>query len=113
MNKVAPAVEHTSLPLLLRAPLEREARFPAELTDLMTSAIAVRYSSVMNRTVDAIYEEGRLVLQQLLPLPEHAHVRVIIDTDSEREAWLKLSEESLRKVWDNEADEVFNHLLQK
>jgi len=67
----------------------------------------------MIKTVDAIYEDGRLVLQQPLPLPEHSHVRVIIDTDSEREAWLKLSEESLRKVWDNDADEVFNDLLQK
>ena len=33
--------------------------------------------------------------------------------DLEREAWLKLSEESLRKVWDNDADDVFNDLLQK
>jgi predicted DNA-binding antitoxin AbrB/MazE fold protein len=75
--------------------------------------IPVRYSSVVIKTIDATYEDGKLVLQQPLPLPEHAHVRVIIDTDSERAAWLKLSEESLRKVWDNDADEVFNDLLQK
>ncbi len=79
----------------------------------VTFGVLVRYSSVMIKSVDAVYEDGRLVLQQPLPLPEHAHVRVIIDTDSEREAWLKLSEESLRKVWDNDADEVFNELLQK
>ncbi len=63
--------------------------------------------------VDAIYEDGKLVLQQPLPLPEHSHVRVTIDSDLEREAWLKLSEESLKKVWDNDADDIFNDLLEK
>ncbi|PYR97872.1 MAG: hypothetical protein DMG12_23775, partial [Acidobacteria bacterium] len=75
--------------------------------------VSLRYSSVMIKSVDAIYEDGKLVLQQPLPLPEHAHVRVTIDTDMEREAWLKLSEESLKEVWDNDADDVFNDLLQK
>jgi predicted DNA-binding antitoxin AbrB/MazE fold protein len=79
----------------------------------VTFDTSLGYSSIMIKAIDAIYEDGRLVLQQPLPLPEHAHVRVIIDTDAEREAWLKLSEESLRKVWDNDADEVYNDLLQK
>ena len=63
--------------------------------------------------VDAIYENGKLVLQQPLPLPEHAHVRVTVESDLERAAWLKLSEESLKKVWDNDADDIFNELLEK
>ena len=67
----------------------------------------------MMKIVDAIYEDGKLVLQQPLPLPEHARVRVTVDTDQEREAWLKLSEESLKAVWDNDADDIFNDLLQK
>ena len=67
----------------------------------------------MITTVDAIYEDGKLVLQQPLPLPEHARVRVTIDSDLEREAWLKLSEEYLEKVWDNSADDIFNDLLEK
>lgn len=67
----------------------------------------------MIKTVDAIYEDGKLLLEQPLPLPEHAHVRVTIDSDMEREAWLKLSEESLKKVWNNSADDIFNYLLQK
>ena len=71
------------------------------------------YSSSMITTVDAVYEDGKLVLQQPLPLPEHAHVRVTIDSDLEREAWLKVSQESLNRVWDNLADDVFNDLLQK
>ena len=67
----------------------------------------------MITSVDAIYEDGKLLLQHPLPLPEHAHVRVTIDSDLEREAWLKLSEESLKNVWDNEADDIFNDLLEK
>jgi hypothetical protein len=38
---------------------------------------------------------------------------VTINSDLEREAWLKLSQESLKKVWDNDADDIFNDLLQK
>jgi predicted DNA-binding antitoxin AbrB/MazE fold protein len=63
-------------------------------------------------TIDAIYENGKLVLPRPLSLPEKSRVRVTIETsDSEREAWLKLSEESLKKTWDNSADDVFNELL--
>ena len=67
----------------------------------------------MTTTVDAIYENGKLVLQQPLPLPEHAHVRVTIESDLERAAWLKLSEESLTQIWDNDADDIFKELLEK
>lgn len=45
-----------------------------------------------------------------LSLPEKTHVRVTIESEPEREAWLKLSEESLTKVWNNDADDVFNQL---
>jgi predicted DNA-binding antitoxin AbrB/MazE fold protein len=68
----------------------------------------------MTTTVDAIYENGKLVLSRPLSLPEQSHVRVTIESpDVEREAWLKLSEESLAKVWRNDADDVFNELLEK
>lgn len=67
----------------------------------------------MTTTVEAIYENGKLVLPRPLSLPEKTHVRVIIESDPEREAWLKLSEESLKQVWDNDADDVFNELLKK
>lgn len=67
----------------------------------------------MTTTVDAIYEDGKLLLPRPLSLPERSHVRVTIESDVEREAWLKLSEESLRRVWENPADDVFNELLTK
>ena len=67
----------------------------------------------MTTTVEAIYENGKLVLPRPLALPEKCHVRVTIESDPDREAWLKLSEESLNKTWDNDADDVFNELLKK
>ena len=67
----------------------------------------------MTTTVDAIYEQGKLVLPKPLSLPEKTRVRVTIESDLERETWLKLSEEVLTETWDNDADDVFNELLKK
>ena len=55
------------------------------------------------------------MLPHPLSLPEKSHVRlqVTIETDIERESWLRLSEESLTKTWNNDADDVFNELLSK
>jgi len=65
-------------------------------------------------TVDAIYEHGKLILPEPLALPEKSQVRVTIESeDVERANWLKLSESSLLKTWGNDADDVFNELLQK
>jgi len=69
--------------------------------------------SVMTTTVEAIYEHGKLLLPKPLSLPEKSHVRVTIESDMERETWLKLSEEALIKTWGNDADDVFNELLKK
>jgi hypothetical protein len=62
-------------------------------------------------TVEAIYEHGKLLLSAPLSLPEKSHVRVTIESDVEREAWLKLSEENLLKTWSHPDDDVFNELL--
>jgi hypothetical protein len=68
----------------------------------------------MTTKVDAIYENGRIILPRPLSLPDNVPVRVTIESgDTEREAWLKLSEESLLRTWDNPGDDVFNELLSK
>ena len=73
----------------------------------------------MTTTIEAIYENGMLKLSGPLPLREKAQVVVTIQTkplsgeDNERQAWLKASEESLTRAWDNSADDVFNELLDK
>ena len=63
----------------------------------------------MTTTVDAIYEHGKLVLPRPLSLPEKSHVRVTIETDPEREAWLKLSEESLTRCVGNSRTRPTRH----
>jgi len=67
----------------------------------------------MTTTVEAISEHGKLVLERPLSLPEKSRVRVTVESDPERDAWLQLSEQALTKVWDNDADDVFNELLPK
>jgi predicted DNA-binding antitoxin AbrB/MazE fold protein len=67
----------------------------------------------MTTTVEAIYEHGKLLLPAPLSLPEKSHVRVTIESDVEREAWLKLSGENLLKTWSHPDDDVFNELLAK
>ena len=72
----------------------------------------------MTTTVEAIYENGKLTLPMPLPLPDKTHVQVTIQTettpaDTERAAWLKISEDSLTKTWNNADDDVFNDLLKK
>ena len=64
----------------------------------------------MTTTVEAIYENGMLRLTQPLAIAEKTRVKLTIETDPEREAWLKASQDSLAKVWDNNADDVFNEL---
>jgi len=83
------------------------------ITERLANTITRDYYFGMTTTVEAIYEHGKLLLPKPLSLPEKSHVRVTIESDVEREAWLKLSEESLRKTWDNNADDVFNELLSK
>ncbi len=72
----------------------------------------------MTTTVEAQYQDGKLILPNPLPLPENTRVRLTIETsdvggDTTRAAWLKVSEESLASVWDNPGDDVFNELLAK
>jgi hypothetical protein len=72
----------------------------------------------MTTTMEARYHDGKLILREPLPLPDNTRVRVVIATtdlnsDADRAAWLKLSEQALTAAWDNPGDDVFNELLAK
>ena len=67
----------------------------------------------MSTTIEALYDDGKLILQQPLPLPAKTRVLVTVETDPERGAWLRVSEEALLRTWDNSDDDVFNELLSK
>jgi hypothetical protein len=64
-------------------------------------------------TVEALYEDGKLILRQPLPLPDKAQVLVTVESDAERAAWMRVSEQALTETWDNHPDDVFNDLLKK
>ncbi|MEI7820215.1 MAG: antitoxin family protein [Verrucomicrobiota bacterium] len=67
----------------------------------------------MTAAIEAIYEHGMLRPLQPLALPEHAHVRLCVETMDEHDhaAWLAESERRLRETWDNDADDAYNALL--
>jgi predicted DNA-binding antitoxin AbrB/MazE fold protein len=67
----------------------------------------------MSTTIEALYEDGKLILQRPLPLPGKTRVLVTVETDPERGGWLRVSEEALLRAWDNSDDDVFNELLSK
>ena len=67
----------------------------------------------MTTTVEALYEDGKLILRQPLPLPDKAQVLVTVESDAERAAWMRVSEQALTETWDNHPDDVFNDLLKK
>lgn len=68
----------------------------------------------MSTTLDAIYEPGLLRLAGPLPFPTHTRVRVSVELlppEGDRQAWLNQGESTLKRVWDNDADDVYNELL--
>ncbi len=67
----------------------------------------------MTTTIEALYDDGKLILRRPLPLPRKTRVLVTVETDPERGAWLRVSEEALLQTWDNSDDDVFNELLTK
>ena len=67
----------------------------------------------MSTTIEALYDDGKLILQRPLPSPKKTRVLVTVETDPERGAWLRVSEEALLGAWDNSDDDVFNELLTK
>lgn len=63
--------------------------------------------------MEAVYEDGKLILRERLPLPDKTRVVVTVESDTERAVWLKVSEQALLRTWENFGDDVFNELLTK
>ena len=64
--------------------------------------------------VRAIYGGGKLRPLEPLDLDEHAVVRISVEPAgdvAERTEWLEQSQRTLMRVWDNDADDVYNALL--
>jgi len=68
----------------------------------------------MPTTVWAFVRKGKIEPDEALELPEGTKVLVTILTDGiEQPFWLRVSETSLDKIWDNPQDDVYAELLQR
>ena len=61
----------------------------------------------------AIVREGKLVPLESLELAEGAHALITVLSEEDNDFWLRASETSLDKIWDNSEDDIYAELLQK
>ncbi len=66
----------------------------------------------MLNTVRAIIRKGRIELLEDIQFPEGAELLVTILPQEETDFWMKASQSSLAKVWDNSEDDVYAKLLE-
>jgi hypothetical protein len=66
----------------------------------------------MLSTFWAVVREGKIELLEEIEVPEGTKVLVTLFSNESAEFWLKVSEESLDKIWDNPEDDVYEELLE-
>lgn len=66
----------------------------------------------MLNTVRAIIRKGRIELLEDIQVPEGAELLVTILPQEVTDFWMKASQSSLAKVWDNSEDDVYAKLLE-
>lgn len=69
----------------------------------------------MLNAVWGVVRDGKIETLENTSLPEGARVLVTVMQDINEDAvfWRRLSEESLKKIWDNPEDDVYAELLKK
>jgi hypothetical protein len=67
----------------------------------------------MYPTLPAEIRKGRINLLEKRKIPEGTHLLVTIIPEDEKKFWLNASQTSLKKVWDNQDDDVYEKLLGK
>jgi hypothetical protein len=71
--------------------------------------------SVMLSAVWGVVRDGKVETLQPSCLPEGARVLLTVMHDEDEDVifWRRLSEESLKKIWDNPEDDVYAELLKR
>lgn len=64
-------------------------------------------------TLWAVVREGKIELLEDVEVPEGTRVLVTLLPDDNAEFWVKMSQASLDKIWDNPADDVYEKLLEE
>lgn len=65
----------------------------------------------MIKTIKTKYKEGQIVFNEELNIPNDSIVYISYNVISEDDFFLKSSEISLDKIWDNNEDDVYEQLL--
>ncbi|HEY2415380.1 MAG TPA: hypothetical protein VGI40_24265 [Pirellulaceae bacterium] len=58
-----------------------------------------------------VVRDGKIEPREPTALPEGAQVLVTVLSDEDAGFWQRISEESLKSVWDNAEDDVYGELL--
>jgi hypothetical protein len=66
----------------------------------------------MLSTFWAIVREGKIELLEEVEVPEGTKVLVTLLPDDDAKFWLKVSQVSLDRIWDNAEDDVYEKLLE-
>lgn len=67
----------------------------------------------MLNSVWAVVHEGKIKLLEEIDVPDGTKVLVTFLPEEESEFWLRASQVSLDKVWDNTEDDIYAELLKK
>ncbi|MDI6765277.1 MAG: hypothetical protein QME52_00370 [Bacteroidota bacterium] len=66
----------------------------------------------MLNTLRAIVREGKIELLEKMDIPEGTNVLVtLMQENDETQYWVKASQKSLDKIWNNTEDDVYAQLL--
>ncbi len=60
-----------------------------------------------------VVRDGKVEPLDIAALPEGANVLVTVMEDEDERFWRRLSEESLKSIWDNPEDDVYAELLKR
>ena len=67
----------------------------------------------MLSTFWGVVRDGKIEPAEATTLPEGASVLVTVLPDEEAKFWHRLSEETLKSIWDNSEDDVYAALLKR
>ncbi|PSF36626.1 hypothetical protein C7H19_13170 [Aphanothece hegewaldii CCALA 016] len=66
----------------------------------------------MLNTVLAIVKDGKIELPESVLLPDGTKVLItLLQSDQESTFWQSVSESSLKEIWDNSEDDIYEQLL--
>jgi predicted DNA-binding antitoxin AbrB/MazE fold protein len=66
----------------------------------------------VQETIRAVVDDGRIETLEKLDLPDGTEVLITILFNGD-DFWLKVSEPSLKAIWDNPEDDVYCELLER